>query len=295
MIPPRLPPLSSLRAFEAVARRASFKAAAEELSVTPSAVSHQIRQLEAHVGVRLLDRTPRAVTLTQAGQLLRDATSAGFEEISRAISQIRAPTDTKMLTLTATAAFLSHWLVPRLASLQSALPMVELRFHASDAIEDLRSGRIDVAIRYGRGPFPGTTSHKLYDDELIPVCSPVLRLSDHRDLRRATLIHIDGRHRPDPAPDWARWCAVAGLSEVDTTTGPHLPDSMSAVQAAIAGQGVILVSRLLIADAITAKLLVQPFACALVGEAYHFAAATDLAGSGNVSALRAWFVKERGA
>ncbi|WP_237714078.1 LysR substrate-binding domain-containing protein [Novosphingobium sp. Rr 2-17] len=283
--------MSSLRAFEAVARRSSFKAAAEELSVTPSAVSHQIRQLEAHVGVRLLDRTPRGVSLTQSGQLLRDATSAGFEVIGRAIGQIRGLTDTGMLTLTSTAAFLSHWLVPRLASLRSALPTVELRFHASDMIEPLHSGRIDVAIRYGRGPFPGTVSHKLHDDELIAVCSPGLRLSDIRDLRRTTLIHIDGRHRPDPAPNWTRWCAVAGLSKVDTAAGLHLPDSMSAVQAAIAGQGIVIVSRLLVADAISSKLLVQPFACSIVGEAYHFAAAADLATDANVGALREWFVK----
>lgn len=288
----RFPPLSSLRAFEAVVRRASFKAAAGELSVTPSAISHQIRQLEAHVGVRLVDRPPGSVGPTTAGTLLHEATSSGFDLIRQAIGRIRTPPETKALTLTSTAAFLSHWLVPRLASLQSALPEVVLRFHASNLVEDLRPGGIDVAIRYGRGPFAGSESRKLFDDAFIPVCSPALGLSHAQDLRYATLIHVEGRNRPDPAPTWERWCAMAGLPDIDARAGPRLPDSMSAVQAAIAGQGVVIVSRLLAGDAIAAGLLMQPFAHAIPGDAYHFVTATDVAQDENIAALRNWFVAE---
>lgn len=287
----RLPPLSSLRAFEAVARRASFKAAAAELSVTASAVSHQIRQLETHVGVRLLDRTTRSTTLTGAGKVLQEATSAGFDTIREAISKIGKAPATSELTLTTTAAFLSHWLAPRLASLQSALSPATIRFHVSDDVEELDAARIDVAIRYGRGPFQGAECHKLCDDELITVCSPALRLSGNNDLSHATLIHIDGRNSPAPTPDWKRWCDEAGLSDVDAHAGPHLPDSMSAVQAAIAGQGVVLVSRLLVSDALASNLLVQPSKFALKGDAYHFAIALEVTEEPNVGILRDWFAR----
>src|SRR5687767_6371776 len=119
---PRLPPLSALRAFEAAARRASFKAAAEELLVTPTAISHQVRQLEAYMGLRVLDRTPRAVTLTPPGKALYEATASGFREIERAVTRLLAESAPTTITLTSTTAFLSHWLVPRMDALRQALP-----------------------------------------------------------------------------------------------------------------------------------------------------------------------------
>ncbi|GAB4071840.1 LysR family transcriptional regulator [Ancylobacter sonchi] len=284
-----LPPLSSLRAFEAVARRASFKAAAEELLVTPTAISHQIRQLEDHLGFRVLDRTPRAVTLTPSGKILYEATAAGFGEIQKAVTTLRADTAPSTVTLTSTVAFLSHWLVPRMGMLRQALPAVDIRLHTSNAVEQLVPGGIETAIRYGRGPFPGVVSVQLCVDELIPVCRPGLGLSSPDDLLDATLIHIDGRSRPKPKPDWSRWCAKAGLTGIDTAAGPRFPDSMLAVQAAIAGHGVVLVSRVLVADALGARLLEAPFSQTLAGDAYHFACATGLEQRPDIAALRSWF------
>ncbi|OBZ94181.1 LysR family transcriptional regulator [Pararhizobium polonicum] len=285
----RLPPLSSLRAFEAAARRASFKMAAEELLVTPTAISHQIRQLEAYLGFRVLDRTPRAVTLTSPGKALYEATASGFGAIERVVTQLRADTGPRTITLTSTTAFLSHWLVPRMEALRQAVPMVDIRLHTSNTVEDLRSGGIEAAIRYGPGPFPGAVSALLCDDALTPVCSPGLGMSSPDDLRGATLIHIDGRTRPTPKPDWPRWCALAGISGVNTDAGPRFPDSMLAVQAAIAGQGVVIVSRVLIADALAAGLLEAPFTQTLAGDAYHFACATGLEQRPEMAALRRWF------
>jgi LysR family transcriptional regulator, glycine cleavage system transcriptional activator len=291
----QLPPLSALRAFEATARLASFKAAAEELRVTPTAISHQIRQLESWLGCRVLDRSPRAVTLTAPGRILHDATTAGFGAIERAVARLRDDQGRRtVLTLSATTAFLSHWLMPRIQDLRRAVPGVDLRLHASDRAERLQAGGIDVAIRYGAGPFAGAIGGPLCQDELFPVCSPALAITRPEHLREAPLIHIDGRSAPSPAPDWARWCVMAGLADADTAAGAHFPDSMLAVQAAIAGQGVAIVSRLLVADALSAGLLHAPFAQRLTGDAYHFLCAPGLEQQRHVIALRAWFDQAMG-
>jgi LysR family glycine cleavage system transcriptional activator len=284
----RLPPLTSLRAFEAAARRSSFKAAAEELFVTPTAVSHHIRQLEAHLGVRVLERTPRSVRLTAAGLVLYEATATGFAEIARAVRKLREEPTPATVTLTSTTAFLSHWLVPRLAQLRRLLPDVDLRLHASDALVPLRAGDVDVAIRYGKGPFAGVVSTPLRSDTFGPVCSPRLGVATLDDLRRAPLIHIDGRQVPTPSPDWPRWCAQAGLTDLDTRAGARFTDSALAVQAAMAGQGVAIVSLVLVADALSAGLLVAPFAEVLPGETYHYACAPGLEARRDVLALRTW-------
>ncbi|RVK42787.1 LysR substrate-binding domain-containing protein [Sinorhizobium meliloti] len=286
---PRLPPLSALRAFEAAARLASFKAAAEELLVTPTAISHQIKQLEAYMSLRVLDRTPRAVTLTPRGKALYEATAAGFGEIERVVTRLLAETAPTTVTLTSTIAFLSHWLVPRMDSLRQTIPNIDLRLHASNKVEELRSGGIEAAIRYGRGPFAGTASMQLCSDAMTPVCSPSLGLSQLGDLRRVTLIHIDGRSRPAPKPDWNHWCEQAGITDLDTSAGPRFPDSMLAVQAAIAGQGVVIASRVLVADALAAGLLEAPFTQSLAGDAYHFACALGLEQRTDIAALRMWF------
>jgi LysR family glycine cleavage system transcriptional activator len=285
----RLPPLSSLRAFEAAARRASFKAAAEELLVTPTAISHHIRQLEAHLGFRVLDRSPRSVVLTAPGRILHQATASGFGEIERAIARLRADAASAVVTLSSTTAFLSQWLVPRMDALRQAVPAIDLRLHTSNAVEKLRAGEIDAAIRYGTGPFPGIFSEVLCVDRMTPVCSPSLGLTRVEDLRRATLVHVDGRARPALNPDWTRWCAQAGIANLDTDTGPRFPDSMLAVQAAIAGQGVVIASRVLVADALAANLLEAPFSQTLAGDAYHFACASGLEQRADMAALRAWF------
>ncbi len=286
----RLPPLSSLRAFEAVARLSSFKAAAEELFVTPTAISHQIRQLEAHLGLRMLERSPRSVRLTAEGGVLYEATASGFAEIAKALAHLRLQQKSAILTLTSTTAFLSHWMVPRLTELNRLLPDIDLRLHASDAIVELQSGGVDAAVRYGKGPFAGVAAVPLRDDVFGPVCSPRLGLSNLDDLRQAPLLHIDGRQVPTPTPDWPRWCAEAGLLNMNTQKGVHFPDSTLAIQAAIAGQGVAIVSLILVSDALAAGLLVAPFAPVLLGETYHFVCALDVETRSDIVALKTWLL-----
>jgi LysR family glycine cleavage system transcriptional activator len=286
---PELPPLTALRAFEAAARRASFKAAAAELYVTPTAISHQLRQLEDWLGVRVLDRSPRAVALTAAGAELYDAVAAGLSEIGRVASRLRHGPAPATLTLSATPGFLSQWLVPRLDEVRRVVPAVDLRLHASDAVVALRAGRVDVAIRYGTGPYPGIHATALREDHFGPVCSPRLRVGCASDLRRASLLHIEGQRVPRPAPSWARWCAKAGIPRIDTRAGLRFTDGLHAAQAAIAGQGIALISLVLVSDALASGLLIQPFRPVLRGATYHFACATELAARADVAALRTWF------
>jgi LysR family transcriptional regulator, glycine cleavage system transcriptional activator len=284
-----LPPLGGLRAFEAAARLASFKAAAAELFVTPTAISHQIRQLEEQLGVTVLLRSSRAVSLTAEGKILFDAVASGFADIRGAVTQLRAGTAPAILTLSATTAFFSQWLVPRLPRIQKLLPELDLRLHASDAPVELSPGTIDIAIRYGKGPFPGTDAVALKADAFAPVCSPHLKIHRLADLRQADLIHIDGRTRPRPIPGWRRWCTKASATGIATDAGLRFTDGMLAVQAAIAGQGVVIVSLMLVSDALSSGLLVQPFDVTLPGDTYHFVSALGLWDRSDVATLRQWF------
>ncbi|HEY0340847.1 MAG TPA: LysR substrate-binding domain-containing protein, partial [Steroidobacteraceae bacterium] len=195
------------------------------------------------------------------------------------------------LTLSSTPVFLSHWMAPRMGELRRLHPDIDLRLHASDELVELRSGGIEVAIRYGKGPYPGTSSTPLRDDVFAPVCSPRLGISKLKDLRRATLIHVDGRTRPRPLPDWRRWCARAGLSEIDAGAGLRLPDSLLATHAAIAGHGVALVSLTLVADALATGLLESPFKQTLAGETYHFVCAKDVERRPDIVGLRSWLLR----
>ncbi|ATU91663.1 LysR substrate-binding domain-containing protein [Phyllobacterium zundukense] len=287
-----IPPLTALRAFEATARLSSFKAAAAELFVTPTAISHQIRQLEEYLGVRVLDRTPRNVSLTPKGKELYEATVSGFGEIRRSVARLREVENSKALTLSATTAFLSHWLVPRLAEIRRILPELDLHLHASETIVKLHPGEIDMAIRYGKGPFAGVEATPLKIDTFAPVCSPRLDITDLEDIRRVELIHVDGRTAPLPLPDWPRWCSEAAISGVNTTVGLRFSNSMHAMQAAIAGQGVAIVSLVLATDALASGLLVQPFRQTLSGDIYHFACAPGIGTRTDIETLREWFRQE---
>ncbi len=285
----QLPPLTALRAFEAVARLSSFKAAAAELFVTPTAISHQIRMLETYFGLRMFERTARGVALTPEGHGLFGAATQSFTEISREVARLKRREPQTILTLTSSTAFLSHWLVPRLGELRELLPDLDLRLHASNAAVELKPGGIDLAIRYGAGPYPDTDATLLAEDLFAPLCSPAIGIRILSDLSRFTLIHVDGRVRPAPPADWPLWCKLAGASDVDTGEGLHLPDSLLATQAAIAGQGIAILSLVLAADALKAGLLVQPFAQTMKSDSYHFLSAPGLGDMEEVGILRKWF------
>ena len=298
----RLPGLPGLRVFESAARHLSFTRAADELGVTPAAVSNQIKVLEDQLGRRLFQRTSRTMTLTPAGVILLEGMSEALDIIARAIRQITVQ-QRERLAITTSAAFASKWLVPRLASFQRLHPDIDVtvdvadRTLDSDAPDD--AGPM-VAIRFGVADAPGLTRDRLFDEFLFPVCSPKLMegpnpLRQPRDLRHHTLLHLDWRTRGDTWPDWRMWLTEAGAYEVDHTRGMHLTQTDLVLQAAISGQGVALGNTSLVDDDLRSGRLVKPFALSLRAPAmfaYSLVVPDRMLKRPLVMAFRKWMLEE---
>jgi len=284
----KLPPLAALRAFEAAARQLSFKRAAQELGVTPTAISHQVRLLEEALGVKLFERRTRQVVMTPPGQLLYPVLRDGFDAFAKALEALSARQVPRVITLSATSAFTARWLVPRVAAFREAFPELDLRLHASDAPVDLLAGVADVAIRYGRGPYPGLVAEPLFDDRFAPVCSPRLGLLRPEQLRRSPLLHFEWRLPGPDKPTWPLWFERAGLHGVDPERGVRFSDESHAIQAALAGQGVALLSLRLVADDLRSGALVQPFGPVLEGFRYQLVYPASAGAREEWSALGQW-------
>ncbi|VEI19562.1 Gcv operon activator [Serratia plymuthica] len=288
----KLPPLGALRAFDAVARLQSFKLAAEEIGVSPTAISHQIRLLESLLGVSVFERTPRKVALTDDGKILQQASAQAFNLLQTAVENIGERQQPAVLTLSATTALITHWLVPRLPALLRQFPAIDLRLHADDRIVDLRSKQIDMAIRYGNRPDELLSPRLLQQDRFVLVVSPQLNVASIADLLQTTLIHIDGRQVPQPSPDWPRWRGEFGPAALAVDTGPRFTDEAHAIQAAIAGQGAVIASQLMVQHALNSGLLVAPFKHSLPGAAHYFVSNPDGNHGRAVAQLADWFAVE---
>jgi LysR family glycine cleavage system transcriptional activator len=287
----RLPPLSALRAFEAAARHESFKLAAAELAVTPTAISHQIRQLEEALGVALFERRTRRVVVTAEGRMLFPVLRDGFDAFAQAVETIRTRRQRRPLTVSATTTFTARWLVPRVAAFRAEHPSLDLRLHASDDPVDLHAGAADAAVRYGAGPWPGLIAEPLMRDRFAPVCSPALGVGEPEDLRRVPLLHSEWRRTTAETPTWRLWCERAGLAGIDVEAGMVFTDDSHAVQAAVAGQGAVLTSLLLAADELARGTLVQPFGPVIEGHRYQFVCTRAMLAHEGVRALRDWLVR----
>jgi LysR family glycine cleavage system transcriptional activator len=289
----RLPPLGALRAFEAAARRESFKEAAAELGVTPTAISHQVRQLEAGLGVALFMRRPRRVVLTAEGRQLYPPLCLALDAIADAVEAVRGRPDRRVATLSATVAFTAKLLVPRAAGFRALHPGWDLRLHASDDAVDLQAGEADAAIRYGLGPYPGLVAVPLLTDSFAPVCSPHAGLREAKDLPGATLIHFEWGVTPTKAsvPTWRLWAERAGI-RLDAEAGITFNDESSAIQAAIAGQGMALLSLALVAAEIASGALIQPFGPVLEGLRYDLVYPSGAETRPPVAVLRDWVMTE---
>jgi LysR family glycine cleavage system transcriptional activator len=258
----RLPPLNALRAFEAAARHLNFSRAADELSVTPGAVSQQIQNLEDYVGAPLFRRTPKGLLLTDAAQTALPALREAFDRLAEAASLLTAAVDGRRLTLTAAPSFAAKWLVPRLGSFEAAHPQVDVWMSAGLDLVDLTAGEVDIALRYGAGRYAGMEVRRLIGETVIPVISPDLHatipLDRPEDLSRHILLH-DGSPEPDDScPDWTMWLAARGVREVDGTRGPRFNQSSLVIEAAVNGRGVALAKRTLAQDDLDAGRLVAP-------------------------------------
>jgi LysR family glycine cleavage system transcriptional activator len=250
--------LNALRTFEAAARLGSFLAAADELSVTPGAVSRQIKALEADLGIRLFDRFNRAVRLTEVGERLALGLADGFARVEEAVGRA-TPTPDNRLVISVLHSLASKWLVPRLPRFEALYPDVDVLVSAADRPVDLAREGVDVALRMGPGPYPGLDALLLMPSWVFPVCSPAMAqgLKRPADLAHVPLIH-DLARRPDE-PTWEKWMAMAGVSGVDTERGQRFSNSYLAVDAAVAGRGVALAEDPIAIDDLAAGRLVRPF------------------------------------
>ncbi|MFQ6551293.1 transcriptional regulator GcvA [Aestuariibius insulae] len=266
----RLPPLTALRAFEAAARHLSFAKAAEELSVTPAALSFQIKSLEEHLGQPVFRRLNRAVELTEAGRALQPGMQEGFAALNGAWRVARKLNDTKRLTVTAGPGFTSKWLAPRLFKFAQENPDLELRFSASLRLMDFDRDEVDLAIRFGQGGDEGLYSRTLIREWLTPMMTPQMAkgLRAPEDLLDLPLIHQDDIGFLEPPMGWPAWFRAVGV-EPPEMAGPHFSQADHAVNAALAGAGVVLGRVSLAESHLREGQLVMPFARALWANATY--------------------------
>jgi LysR family glycine cleavage system transcriptional activator len=290
----KLPPLASLRSFEAAARLLSFSGAARELFVTPTAVSHQIRSLEQWLGVKLFERTTRSVRLTSSGRRYQPAVQAAFEQLESATQSIAAETGAQVVCITTTTSFASKWLIPRLASFKALYPDIDVRISTRTESVDLAREGLDLGIRYGAGTWPGLVSERLQSARVFPVCSPELmsgpvRLSTPSDLANHTLLHVSTM--PD---DWRVWLTAVGAAEVDPVGGMTFELWLAALQAATDGLGVALGQDTLIQNDLAAGRLVAPFDIDLPAEfAYYVVTPERALRSPAAEHFRDWLLEQR--
>ena len=258
----RPPPLNALRAFEAAARHMNFSRAADELSVTPGAVSQQIQNLEDYVGAALFKRTSKGLLLTDAAQTALPALREAFDRLGEAASLLTAAVDGRRVTVSAAPSFAAKWLVPRLGRFEAAHPEVDVWLSAGMELVDFATGEVDIAIRYGAGRYPGLEVVKLMTETVLPVASPGLLaerpLVTPEDLAHHTLLHDGSPDADDSCPDWAMWLAARGVKGVDGTRGPRFNQSSLVIEAAMNGRGVALAKRALAQADIDAGRLVAP-------------------------------------
>ncbi len=277
-MPRRLPPLNALRAFEAAARHGGFAKAADELAVTPAAVSQQVRLLEADLGVALFHRLPRGLVLTEAGRgalpELRDA----FAGLARAVEEMRGGAPAGPLVVSVLPSFARLWLGPRLPRFVAAHPEIALTVRAETRSADFARDPVDAGVRYGRGVYPGLHVRLVLTEEVFPVCAPALAegpppLRRLEDLRRHALLHE--RDSAEPSLDWATWLREVGTGAAEAAAGPGFTDGAMLVEAAVRGMGVALGRGALVTDELLAGRLARPLPLSRPAEFAYFAVTRD--------------------
>ncbi|MEM9552361.1 MAG: LysR substrate-binding domain-containing protein [Pseudomonadota bacterium] len=281
--------LMALRAVEAVARLGTLRAAADELGVTPGAVSQQIIKAEAQLDRQLFDRKPKGLVPTRIGEDVARHLTDGFAALARGVSLTRQSPD-DAITVSVAPVFAGKWLVWRLGRFAQARPDIRIRIDASVAIVEPRPGEIDACIRVGWGGWRGVRQEELLPQRVFPVCAPALsdRLRDVADLAQVPIIR-----EPEPMFGWDVWLSPNGMSEDQLSDGPVFSDASLCLDAAVAGQGVFLAWETLAQDAIAMDRLVAPFPGRFpTGISYWFVEPEGPRRPPHLEAFRAWLVKE---
>ena len=309
-MPQRLPPLNALRTFEAVARLKSFTKAADELSVTRAAVSHQIKNLEEYVGFSLFKRHTRSISLTPAGEVALPKLREGFNNISDAVHLMTSHLTNENITVWTAPSFASKWLVPKLHNFSVRYPDIDMQIHAVSGLIDnadqnnrsmeelFRSEDADVVIRYGSGDYPGCTVHKLFSVKAVPLCSPELLNDPKKPLKTpADLIHHTLLHDNTPyqgRPQWSKWLKQENITGVETERGLKFNHISLAIEAAIDGQGVLLGIEALARKDIKEGRLCIPFNISIPLEMSYYVIHPESADSNQhaVDSFIEWLMEE---
>ena len=298
------PPLNALRAFEAAARHLSLTRAAVELNVTPGALSHQIRGLEDHLGVKLFDRGVRSIALTAAGKALHPGLQAGFLHIRDALASLMTFSDVRVLVISTPPGFTSKWLAPRLYRFSTANPEIDVRVSSSINNANFTTDGVDAAIRnlaVDAALDDALEVEKLFDQTFVPVCSPAFverygPFTSPDMLKRAPLIHDESFSSRAVMPNWGDWFAAAGVRDVDVRRGLRFNSADHALDATVEGAGVLLAHDVLAYDDLRTGRLVMPFDLRLPSRrCYSFVCPKKRRESVNVRAFRAWLRQEAAA
>jgi LysR family glycine cleavage system transcriptional activator len=291
-----LPPLNALRAFEATARHLSFSKAAEELHVTPAALSHQIRGLEDLLGLKLFVRRPRSIELTEAARLIQPGIRTGFESLRVALDQLDQGRRDRVLVVSSTPGLTAKWLVPRLYRFLAKHPDIDTRISASVGYANFATDGVDIGIRLSSGVHPDLYVEKLSDEWLLPLCSPRLLEADPplrspSDLPRFNLIQID---LPGVVPTWSDWMRLAGIEGIDTRRGLRLNVADHALDAASEGAGVVLGYKVVASHDLGLGRLVAPFGpeIPVPGRSYFFVCPKGEEKRPAIKAFRDWVFTE---
>ncbi|MEO1495131.1 MAG: transcriptional regulator GcvA [Pseudomonadota bacterium] len=294
-MPDRLPPLTALRAFEAAARHMSFAKAAEELFVTPAALSYQIKQLEEFFGIELFTRLNRAVALTDAGHALVPGVAEGFDNIRQAARAVHKLQDETDLTITAGPAFTAKWLAPRFFRFTERHPGLELRFVASLRMLDFARDGVDAAIRFGTGEDAGLYSEVLAEEWLTPVCTPAVAeqiAAAGGSLDGQLLLHDESMDILNPTPTWQAWGRITE-QEGDWVHGPRFSNADHSIDVALEGSGVVLGRIVLVERYLASGRLVAPFETAMrSGAQFRFVCPRGAETQERIATLLAWMREE---
>jgi len=289
----RLPSLNALRAFSVVARHLNLRRAADELCVSPSALSHQIRGLEKTLNIRLFERKQAGLILTHEGEILQPGIAESFEKIVDTLALLNPTVKKRTLTISMLSTFAMRWFIPRLPAFQQLHPDQEIRIATSIDLVDFESGDVDCAIRSGSGFWPNVSAGYLFSEQLTPVCSPVLINQEkpmHRpsDLAHHTLLHAT--LRPE---DWQIWLKSAGVGGLRPAHEQTFETRNFAIAAAIKGVGVAIVDPSLVSEEVASGRLIQPFDQMLSSEnAYYFVSPENVVSPQNLIELKNWLLTE---
>ena len=289
----RLPPLSALRPFEAAARLESFSRAAEELHLTHGAVSHQVRALEDHLGTPLFARQGKRVVLTAAGRSFAERIRNALEEIGRAADAARTR-NANRLSVSVLPSFASRWLMPRLIRFMERHPQLEVNVVASSNLVNFAAEEVDIAIRFGRGPWPPLACEMFLEDEYFPVASPKMNRGK-LPKAPADLLRPDLRIIREDRDYWPNWFKAAGVAFEDRVRGPLFNDSTYSLQAAARGEGIALARRSIVMEDLERGVLKRLCELAVPShERYWFVAPKESFEAPNVTAFRGWVKEELG-